>query len=275
MNNEKIEKKIAEAQSVKETLIDAKESLTDVVNALENSIAIGRKGNFLHMIGGLPEEVEVFMNSSSIELAQMDEGYRRTIARIYFKSYYQEQDFFELNLSSMNVNLSEAKASEINQIQIAAQLLKTLEGATKEQMDKGLEDLKKAAAEAREKAFAHENEIRSLNNKINEFERQIMMNTLMEGGVEFSRENGIAFDLQRKGTFFNVKNVKLTKMSASGKTCEVELTFLHNRYNPDGTTELQILKRNIEKVKVDQLMYEVFHQKRADDARKESRKVGA
>jgi hypothetical protein len=104
-----------------------------------------------------------------------------------------------------------------------------------------------------EEFYAIEGEIRNQNNKIQEAKRDEVMIKLMGEGMEW--EPGKTFELNRQWSSYQVKKVKVLNATKSGKTVDLEVTYVQYDWDADGNrTEGEDRIVTHEKIKMEYVM---------------------
>ena len=176
----------------------------------------------------------------------VDDRNRRELMTVYFREDWETKEFTELNTSVYSSSEdSQWELERLTTVGAVANVLlnhyddilaalNTVKAKWSEKYTNAFSDLRKA-----------DSMIHNWQNEKNKLYLDHAENLLMSEGLTFTDKLG-SFDLRYDQNVNNIKTIKVTDVSASGKTCTVEVEQYWSYYD-------QIEKRTYEKVRVSKL----------------------
>ena len=193
------------------------------------------------------ENTYIRMHNERVELHRdVDDRNRRELMTVYFREDWETKEFTELNTSVYSS--SEDSQWELERLTTVGAVANVLLN----HYDDILAALNTVKAEWSEKYSSAFAEMRKADSMIHNWQSEKNKlylnhaeNLLMSEGLTFTDKLG-SFDLRYDQVVNNIKTIKVTDVSASGKTCTVEVEQYWSYYD-------QIEKRTYEKVRVSKL----------------------
>ena len=131
-------------------------------------------------------------------------------------------------------------------------------------INEGTEEVRDQEQVLRDKVFALRMAMSEAQRAVDKLEAELIEMDLMADGVEFEKPFNLVVGTGTKIDCYDVVNVKVTKKSASGKTCDVNITteskiydFENSRYK----NETQRHTRSFDRVKTEDLIFSVGYYK--------------
>jgi len=113
-------------------------------------------------------------------------------------------------------------------------------------------------SEVNQERYRIQNEIRTLQNEKWSTERQLALDKLEDGGVEFTAERDYdlpSLEVRFNWTISRISKIKITKKTASGKSADLEITTRYKNYEGEITENVT----TVDKVRMDKIQDAVLY----------------
>ncbi len=215
-------------------------------------------------LAGLLDEGDTLVNDYStgvrvnrIQVRTKRDGeqynYAQEILSISRSEYGEEMTGFNMNTYSTTVDNNFEFDRLITVGKVAAYIKENRESLRTEFPKNTVYD-----SEVNQERYRIQNEIRTLQNEKWSTERQLALDKLEDGGVEFTAERDYdlpSLEVRFNWTISRISKIKITKKTASGKSADLEITTRYKNYEGEVTENVT----TVDKVRMDKIQDAVLY----------------